>query len=807
MNTTLSWIKEYVPELSVEPQEFADAMTLSGTKVEFFTRLDKNLEKIVVAQIKSIEKHPDADKLIVCQLDIGQESIQIVTGANNVKPGDKVPVVLDGGKVAANHDLSKPEDGVKIKKGKLRGVESFGMMCSIDELGLDRNFYPDAPEHGIYILPEDAEVGSLVTEYLGLDDVVFEYEITSNRVDCYSVIGIAREVAATFNKPFIEPVIKENHGVDNDNINDYLSVEIKNSILCKRYVAKMVKNIRLKPSPKWLRQRLISTGIRPINNIIDITNYVMLEYGQPMHAFDYDKIEGSKIIIDTASDGDNFISLDEQERKLDSSVLMIKDANRSLAIAGIMGGANSKVDHNIKTLVFESACFDGTNVRLSSKKIGLRTDSSSKFEKDLSPETALLAINRACNLIKELDAGDIIEGTIDVYPVKQEQKYIAFDEKAVNNILGTEISKTDMLEYLSKIGIRYDSEHSKLVIPMFRKDLDYTADIAEEVARFFGYDKIPTTLPRGEATIGGVSNKLLIEDVFKQIARFFGYSEAMNYSFESPKVFAKLNISEDDMEYKAIEISNPLGEDYSIMRTSPLNGLLSSLATNISRRNKNVRLYELANIYLPKSLPLTELPDERMQFSLGFYGEGDFFTMKAVVEEMLRKVGLNKKLSYNPKCHRPYLHPGRKAEIEYLGKVLGYIGEVHPEVLENYAIKERVYVAVLDMPTILEFISFDIKYTGIAKYPAISRDISLVMPKEIMVSEIEDIIEKYANALLESYELFDIYEGEQIEAGNKSVAYNIVFRHKERTLEDKEIVTIMDDIIKELESKGIRQRA
>ena len=805
MNTTLSWIKEYVPELSVEPQEFADAMTLSGTKVEFFKRLDKNLEKIVVAQIESIEKHPDADKLIVCQLNTGSDTVQIVSGANNVKIGDKVPVVLDGGKVAANHDLSKPEEGVRIKKGKLRGIESFGMMCSIDELGLDRNFYPDAPEHGIYILPQDAEVGSLVTEYLGLDDVLFEYEITSNRMDCYSVIGIAREAAATFNKSFTEPKIEDNKGLDD--INNYLSVEINNPKLCKRYIAKMVKNVRLKPSPKWLSQRLISAGVRPINNIVDITNYVMLEYGQPMHAFDYDNIEGGKIIVDTASDGDKFITLDEQERNLDASILMIKDVKKPLAIAGIMGGANSKIDTKIKTVVFESPCFDGTNVRLSSKKIGLRTDSSSKFEKDLSPETALLAINRACNLIKELDAGDIIDGTLDVYPVKQEQKYIAFDENAVNKILGTDISKADMLSYLSRVGIKYDEQSSKLIIPMFRKDIDYIADIAEEVARFFGYDKIPSTLPRGEATIGGVSYKLSIEDIFKQVARFFGYSEAMNYSFESPNVFDKLNISKDDLEYKAIEISNPLGEDYSIMRTSPLNGLLSSLATNISRRNKNVKLYELANIYIPKSLPLTELPDERMQFSLAFYGDGDFFTMKAVVEEILKKVGLNKKLSYNPNCHRPYLHPGRKAEICYEGRVLGYIGEVHPEVLENYSIKQRAYIAVLDMPNILEFTSFDIKYKGIAKYPSISRDISLVMPKNIMVSEIEDSIEKHARSLLESYELFDIYEGEQIEAGYKSVAYNIVFRHKERTLEDKEIVIIMDRIIKELEDKNIKQRA
>ena len=803
MNTTLSWIKEYVPDLNVGDREFADAMTLSGTKVEFYKRLDANLEKIVVAQILSIEKHPDADKLIVCKCDTGTETLQIVTGASNVAVGDKVPLVLDGGKVAVAHDLSRPEGGVKIKSGKLRGVESFGMMCSIEELGLDKNFYPDAPEHGIYILPADAKLGESVTDLLGLNDTVFEYEITSNRVDCYSVLGIAREAAATFAKKFNPPVLEEIKG--EDDINKYLQVEIK-SPLCKRYIAKMIKNIRLKPSPAWLRQRLISSGVRPINNIVDITNYVMLEYGQPMHAFDYEKIAKAKIAVDTAKDSEEFTTLDGQIRKLDESILMINDGEKAVAIAGIMGGENSKVSDDISTMVFEAACFDGTNVRLSSKKLGLRTDSSAKFEKDLSPQTALLAIERACNLVKELDAGDIVDGIIDVYPVKQEEVRIDFEFERINKLLGTDISREDMLEYLSRIEIKYDESSNKLIIPDFRTDLHYMADIAEEVARFYGYDKIPTTLPVGESTVGGISYKLKVEETFRYVARFLGYSEAMSYSFESPKVYDKLCIPKDSKERLAIEISNPLGEDYSIMRTSPLNGLLTSLSTNINRRNKNVKLYELANIYLPKELPLKELPDERMQFSLGFYGEGDFFSMKAVVEEMLTTAGLFDRINYDPSCDRPYLHPGRKAEIIYKDVSLGYIGEVHPEVLENYDIKARAYVAVLDMPSINPFTSFDVKYEGIAKYPAISRDISMVVPKNIPVAEIEKIIEKNSGKLLESYELFDIYEGEQIEAGYKSVAYSIVFRDKTRTLEDKEVVAIMEDIIKALESINIKLR-
>lgn len=806
MNTALSWVKAYVPDLDVTPSEYTDAMTLTGTKVEGYKELDKNLEKIVVGEILSIEKHPDANKLIICQVDVGNEKIQIVTGASNVSVGDKVPVVLDGGKVAGGHDGGPlPENGIKIKKGKLRGVESFGMMCSIDELGQDKNYFPDAPENGIYILPKDSKVGSDAIELLGLRDTIFEYEITSNRVDCYGVIGIAREAAATFKKKFVLP--KVNQTGNSENVADYLSVEVRDSELCKRYVARVVKNIKLAPSPAWMQERLRVVGIRPINNIVDITNYVMAEYGQPMHAFDYDLLEGHKIVVDRAKDGEEFETLDGVVRKLDKDILMINDGKKAVAVAGIMGGENSKITDDVTTMVFECATFDGTNIRLSSKRLGLRTDSSGKFEKGLDPNNAYDAMMRACSLVEELGAGEVVGGCVDVYPVKAVESRVKFEPERINKLLGTDISREDMLEIFDRIELKYDKETDEIVAPTFRQDIHFMADLAEEVARFFGYDKIPTTLPKSSAAIGGINLKLEIEELARDVAKFLGFSEAMNYSFESTKVFDKLNLSKDSRYRKAIEISNPLGEDFKIMRTQAVNGILNSLSTNYNRRNKDVHLFELANIYIPKELPLKELPDERMQFVLGFYGKENFFDMKGVVEEFLYTIGIVGKLHYDPSCKEEFLHPGRKADIVFDGVRLGYLGEVHPLVCENYKLGERTYIAVLDLPNIISFVNFDIKYTGIAKYPSISRDISLVVPKNILVGEIEDIIEKNGGSNLESFKLFDIYEGDQIEAGFKSVAYSLTFRNKERTLLDTEVNEVMDKILNKLEAKNIKIRS
>ena len=589
-------------------------------------------------------------------------------------------------------------------------------------------------------------------------------------------------------------------------MNDYIKVEVQDHDLCSRYCARVVKNIRLAPSPEWMQRRLASVGIRPINNVVDITNYVMEEYGQPMHAYDLDKIADKKIVVRRAAHDEKFVTLDGQERTLDENVLMICDGEKAVGMAGIMGGENSMITDDVKTMLFEAACFDGTNIRLSSKRVGLRTDASGKFEKGLDPNNAQAAIDRACQLIEELDAGDVVNGTVDVYPVKREPVRIPFEPDRINALLGTDISKEQMLEYYKPIELEYDEKTNEIVAPTFRQDLFRTADLAEEVARFFGYDNIPTTLPRGEATTGKLPFYLRIEAVARDIAEFCGFSQGMTYSFESPKVFDKLLLPEDARERQAIVISNPLGEDFSIMRTTSLNGMLTSLATNYNRRNKNVRLYEMGNIYLPKSLPLTELPDERMQFTLGMYGDGDFFSMKGIVEEFLDKIGMHLKETYDPNAGKSFLHPGRQANIIYDGTVIGYLGEVHPTVAATYGIGERAYVAVLDMPSIVPMATFDRKYEGIAKFPAVTRDISMVVPKNVLVGQIEEVIAVRGGQILENYELFDIYEGSQIKGGYKSVAYSLTFRAKDRTLTDTEISASMKKILNGLEALGAELR-
>lgn len=805
MKTSLEWIKSMVPDLECTAQEYMDAMTLSGSKVECFEKLDADLDKIVIGQIEKIEKHPDADKLIICQVNVGaQELLQIVTGAPNVKEGDKVPVVLDGGRVAGGHDGKKTPGGVKIKKGKLRGVESFGMMCSIEELGSTKDMYPESPEYGIYIFPEDAVVGASAVEALGLDNVVFEYEITSNRVDCFGVIGLAREAAATFRKEFKPPVVAATG--NSEDVNDYIKVSVEDTELCPRYTARVVKNIKIAPSPKWMQRRLAAHGIRPINNIVDITNYVMEEYGQPMHAYDLETIEERQIVVKRAQKDEKFVTLDGQERTMDDSVLMICDGKKAIGIAGIMGGENSMITDDVKTMLFESACFDGTNIRLSSKKVGLRTDASGKFEKGLDPNNAIAAIDRACQLVEELGAGEVVGGVVDVYGKVKEGRRIPFEPEKYNRLLGTEIEPETMLSYFEMLDLGYDKESNEVIIPTWRQDLECDADLAEEVARFYGYDKIPTSLPNGEATTGKLSFKLRVEEVARNIAEFCGFSQAMTYSFESPKVFDKLLIEEDSPLRKTVVITNPLGEDFSIMRTISLNGMLTSLATNYNRRNQDVRLYELGNIYLPKQVPVTELPEERMQFTLGMYGNGDFYTMKGVVEEFFDKVGMYKKCEYDPNNKKPFLHPGRQAEIVYDGTVVGYLGEIHPIVANSYAIKERVYVAVLDMPYIVEYATFDRKYKGIAKFPAVSRDLSMVVPKEVLAGDIEKVFDEKGGQYLESYALFDIYEGAQIKRGYKSLAYTLTFRAKDKTLEDADIQSGMNKILKKLEEMGIELR-
>ena len=827
MNTPLSWIKDYVPELNCSAQEYSDRLTLSGTKVETAEALDKNLDKIVIGEIKSVKHHPDATKLVICQVNVGSARadgvdqdgiVQIVTGAPNISEasvGSLVPVVLSGGRVAGGHDGgANPENGIEIKTGELRGVASYGMMCSIEELGSDKNAYPLAPENGIYIFNDavirelNLKAGDDAVSALGMDDVVVEYEITSNRVDCYSIIGIAREAAAVFGKKFI--VNKPKQTGNSEDINSYLKVRVEDERLCPRYCARMVKNIRFAPSPEWMQKRLRNSGIRPINNLVDITNFVMLEYGQPMHAFDYETLSGHEIVVKCAKDGDVFKTLDGQDRPVDHTVLMINDAEKAVGIAGVMGGENSKITENVHTVVFEGANFEGVNVRLSAKKAGLRTDASSIFEKGLDPANAKAAVDRACELVEELGCGEVIGGTIDIYPHPESEITIDFEPDRINNLLGTALTSDEMLSIFEKIELGYDKTSNKILVPSFRRDLYATCDLAEEVLRFHGYDKICDTLPVGESTTGKLSYKLRVEAAVRNIAEFAGFNHIMTYAFESPKAFELLNIPEDSDLRRAIVINNPLGEDFSIMRTQPLNAMMTALSFNNNHKNENVWLYDLANIYIPHELPLTELPDERSQLTLGAYGDNiDFYTLKGVIEEIFEHLGMSERYDLDPSADRPYLHPGRKADIIYSGKTLGYIGEVHPSVARNYGFKDnmRLYIAVLDMPSVIPFVSFDRKHEGVAKFPAVSRDLSMLVPNSILAGDIEKTIIKAGGELLESVKLFDIYEGLQVKNGYKSMAYSISLRAKDHTLTDDEIVSVMNNILNELAAMNIELRS
>ena len=806
MNTSLSWMKAYVPDLDVTPKEYMDAMTLSGTKVEGYKELAACLDKIVVGKVLTCEPHPDSDHLHVCTVDVGDGTAkQIVCGAPNVAAGQKVPVVLPGGRVAGTHSGGSAEGGIEIKAGKLRGVDSEGMICSIDELGSTREFYPEAPSDGIYVFPEDTEVGADAVELLGLHDAVFEYEITSNRVDCYSAIGIAREAAATFRKEFHPPVVKETG--NGEDVNDYVSVEVLDPELCPRFTARVVKNVKIGPSPKWMQRRLASNGIRPINNVVDITNYIMEEYGQPMHSYDYDQIAGKKIVVRRAENGEKFVTLDGQDHELDDRMLMICDGEKPVGIAGVMGGENSMITDNATTVLFEAANFNGTNIRLTSKRLGHQTDASQKFDKGLDPNTAMEAMNRACELMEEFGAGEVVGGAIDVYPVKREPVSVPFDPDQINKMLGTDISKEEMLSYYKRLELAYDEEKNVIVAPTFRQDILRLCDLAEEVARFYGYDKIPTTLPSGAATAGGLTYEMRIESLMRDTAEECGFSQGYCYSFESPKVFDKLLYPAEDPARNAIKIRNPLGPDFSIMRTTPLNGILTSLATNFSRRNKDVRLYEIGNIYLAKEQPLTELPDERKKLTLGMYGEGDFYTMKGVVELLFERVGIEEKPVYSTKTEIPYDHPGRRAVILIGGTEVGEIGEIHPKVMKNYGLGERTYVAVLDLKNLIPLTSFDRKYKGLAKYPAVSRDISMVVPKSLTNAEIEAMIGQRGGRILEECTLFDIYEGAPILPGFKSMAYSLRFRSAEKTLEEAEVQAAMKKILNGLTSLGAELRS
>lgn len=804
MKTSYKWIKDLVPGLDVSVKDYCDAMTLSGTKVEFFDQMDACLSNIVIGQIEKIDKHPDADKLVVCRVNVGDEKLQIVTGATNVFEGAKIPVVKPGGRVAGTHSGGMAPGGVEIKAGKLRGVESFGMLCSIEELGSDTNMYPDADPDGIYILKEDAPIGEDAVKYLGLDDAVIEYEVTSNRVDCYSVLGIAREAAATFRLPFNPPEVPETG--KEDDVNNYIKVSIEDPKYCKRYTARVVKDIKIAQSPEWMRRRLMAQGIRPINNIVDITNYVMEEYGQPMHAYDLSTIEGGEIIVRNAKDGDTFVTLDGQERKLDSQMVMINDAKKAVGIGGIMGGENSMISDTVTTMLFEAATFYGANIRQSAKRLGMRTEASSIFEKGLDPENASAAMERACALIEELGAGTVVKGMVDIYPVKPKKVSLPFEPDKYNKILGTDISRDEQLEILKRVEIEYDESAGILTVPTFRQDVLSYADISEEIARFFGYDKIPVTLPEGGEASGFRPHKLQTAIAAENTLKSYGYSEAFCYSFESKKVFDKLLFPEDAPERAAIEILNPLGEDFKIMRTTPIAGLLTSLATNSSRRNGPVKLFERGNIYIPKALPLTELPEEKNMLVFGFYGEGDFYDLKGAFEEVLLEQGLKKRPRYETNERYSFLHPGRQAKVRYGKGYIGYLGQVHPLVCENYGIKEDAYIGVIDVDYLAGVSGDTVKYKPITNFPKATRDLSMLVPKTVNAAQIEETFTKKGGNFLESFKLFDLYEGEQVQDGHKSMAYSLLFRAPDKSLSDEEVNGAVDNILKALEKIGVSLR-
>lgn len=781
MKLPLSWLKDYMNTDGIDNATYTHMLTMSGSMVEGIENPAEEIKNVVVGKILKIEKHPDADKLVVCQVDIGEgESVQIVTGAKNVFEGAFVPV--------AKHKSSLP-GGVKITKGKLRGVLSCGMMCSVNELGMS-----DEPADGILILPDDVTPGADITEVLGLDESVAEFEITSNRPDCMSIIGLARESAATFNRGFKIPEVKATG--NNEDVNDYASAEIAAPELCSRFIGRVIKNVKIAPSPEWMQKRLKACGIRAINNVVDITNYIMLEYGQPMHAYDLDHVEGHKIIVRRAEEGELLETLDDQPRMLQNSMIAIGDEKRAIGVAGVMGGANSEVCDTTVTVMFESACFNAVAVRRGAKALGMRTDASALFEKGLDPENCLPAIQRACELMEQLGAGEVVGGMIDIYPVKKEQTVLPFEPDKMNRFLGLEVSAAEMKEILARL--EFEVKDDKVYVPTFRGDIESMADIAEEVARIYGYDKIPTTMMKGCVTVGGKSKKQHLEDVIRDSLTAVGLYEVTTYSFIDPKENDMILMPQEDDRRNMVRISNPLGEENSVMRTDMLSSVLKVLRTNFSRRNAEAGIFEIGSVYIPKEEQV--LPDENQIVAVGMYGGCDFYDIKGKVENMLADLNINDYEFITCKDN-PSFHPGRCAHIYACGKFLGIIGQIHPKVAANFKIGVETYCALLDFNVLLSGYTTDRQYKALPKFPATSRDIAVILDKNINVGEVIKIIESNRNGILESYSLFDVYEGEQVGDGKKSVAYSLLFRAEDRTLTDKEVNEVMDKILSGLKEK------
>ncbi len=785
MNLSMRWLSDFV-DIDAKPHDFCEAITMSGSKVEGYTVEGSEISNVIVGKILSIEKHPDADKLVVCQVDVGSgEPIQIVTGATNLKVGDVVPVAMDN---------STLPGGKKIRKGKLRGVVSNGMLCSLGELGLTVHDFPNAIEDGIMVIDEDVKLGQDIREALGLNDTCVEFEITSNRPDCFSIIGLAREAAATYNLPLKlhTPVVK---GTDGD-VNDLLQVEVKNPELCMRYIARMVKNVKIEPSPRWMRERLRACGVRPINNIVDITNYVMLEYGQPMHAFDYKYVNGHKITVRTAKNGEKITTLDDVERNLDESMLVIADEKGPVAVAGVMGGEFSSIMDDTDTIVFESACFNGPSVRLTSKKLGLRTESSGRYEKGLDPNNTKPAVDRACELIEMLGVGEVIGGYVDVDNSDKAQRRIKLDVDWTNRFLGIDIPREQMVDYLERVGCVMDGDD--IIVPSFRPDLEHKADISEEIARFYGYDKIPVTAIRGTAQ-GHLTEQQKFERTVSNTLLSQGLYEIMTYSFISPKYYDKIRLPEDSPLRKCVTIQNPLGEDTSVMRTTTLPSMLEILAKNYNNRNESAALFELSPEYIPTENPL---PDENVQVTLGMYGEQyDFYSLKGVVEALLDVLGIAD-YDVSAVSDNPTFHPGRCACISKDGRDIGTIGEIHPLVLQNYGINTKVYAAKLDASALFDLRCVSKEYKPLPKYPATARDIAVLCDDALPVLDMKKAIQKAAGPILERVSLFDVYKGQQVPDGKKSVAWSLSFRAPDRTLTDEETDGAMKKVLKALDEMG-----
>ena len=768
MNLPMSWLNDYM-DIDVEPKEYSDRLTMSGSKVEGYESMGEAVQNVVTGKVLTCEDHPDSDHLHVCTVDAGTgEVLQIVCGAPNVKAGIIVPVALVGATLP----------GGKIKKGKLRGVESNGMLCSHDELGITEDMLGYEPEYGILILPDDTEIGKDIKDVFGMNETVVEFEITSNRPDCFSIIGLARETAATFGKKFTIPEVKFSE--NSENIADTISVEVQDKDKCKRYCARMVKNVKIGPSPSWMQQRLTACGVRPINNIVDITNYVLLEYGQPMHAFDLRDLEDNKIVVRRAADGEVIKTLDEQDRTLTANDLVIADGKRAVAIAGVMGGFNSEVKDDTTTVIFESATFDGASVRLTAQRVGLRTEASSRYEKGLDYNNTVPAVERACQLVEQLGCGENVGGMIDVMGNVTDMKTLPFRPDKINAFLGTDIPTEQMVKYFDALEIKTDLENMTVTPPSFRPDLEGEADIAEEVARFYGYDKIPVTLLSGEATCGKKTDRQKVQDSINEILTAQGMYEIYTYTFTSPSVFDKLNIPADSNLRNTVKISNPLGEDTSVMRTTTIASMLDILARNYNYRNASAKLFEIGKVFIPTEEG--KLPDEPQKISMGMYdGNVDFYDIKGICEGLFDSLNV-KNVKYEAVTDNPIFHPGRCAKISAGGKTLGVIGEIHPAVSRKYGIETPVYVGELDFENVFLNIKTDIKFKELPKYPAVTRDIAMLVDKTIPVADIEAVIRKASGKTLESITLFDVYEGAQIPEGKKSVAYSAVYRAADRSL-------------------------